>query len=690
MEPPATSEPSSSSHSRKERKTDDFDSDLCAFFAVEDNRRGVEIEWELPTSRRGIRRFINNPEAYVCTQLKKRQVEVREKQLTPDEAIQFHKAKETEVRNFVASGCFELAKDVIPDEQRIVGMRWLLTWKYGESYEGGKKAKARGIILGYQDPEYEKRKTSAPTPSRSGRQLFWQLCSWKRFRLRKGDISGAFLQGDNMTEELWCRPVKEITDALGLPENTPMLMRKAAYGLVQAPLQWFYTINNFLISLGYKQLQSEPCCWVWVDEHGQVRSIIHSHVDDLMFGGKEGDSTHQQLLEQLQQRFKWGSWETGSFIQCGIEVVQNDDYSIDLKQSNFINDIEEIHLTRDRSRQTGMPVTESEKTKLRGALGSLAWVCGQTCFPYAVDTNFLVTTIPVATVDDILHTNKIIREVKKLKDMAYRIHNFPENEELELFCWADAAWANRPNGTDSTEGIFVGMSTAKLRNGFEENVTPIHWRSGKIERTCRSPACAEVMGCLDGEDELTYLRLLWTEMQGYVINTRRIDESIQYTQGMLITDARNLFDKLIRPTATVKGAEKRSSIEALSLRENLERGTAEIHWVNSGAMIANSLTKPKEKGQFMLYLSSGFRWKIVYDEEFTSERRRKKAGCDAFENLRAQTHTQEKGKIWDPNMSVPGRWRTPSSKFNLNYLEMGTNVNFIQVSFHVTLGSIRP
>ena len=37
------------------------------------------------------------------------------------------------------------------------------------------------------------------------------------------------------------------------------------------------------------------------------------------------------------------------------------EYSIDLKQSNFINDIEEIYLTRDRSRQTGQPVTETEK-----------------------------------------------------------------------------------------------------------------------------------------------------------------------------------------------------------------------------------------------------------------------------------------------------------------------------------------
>ena len=58
---------------------------------MEENRKGVEIEWELPASKRGIKKFINNPEAY---------------HNTPAEALEFHKEKETEVRNFIASGWF--------------------------------------------------------------------------------------------------------------------------------------------------------------------------------------------------------------------------------------------------------------------------------------------------------------------------------------------------------------------------------------------------------------------------------------------------------------------------------------------------------------------------------------------------------------------------------------------------------
>ena len=98
------------------------------------------------------------------------------------------------------------------------------------------------------------------------------------------------------------------------------------------------------------------------------------------------------------------------------------------------------------------------------------------------------------------------------------------------------------------------------------------------------------------------------------------------TAGLLISDSRNVFDRITRATPTVKGAERRAALEALSLRQNLERSETSIHWVNGGAMLANPLTKPHEKGQFWLFLSLGQKWKIVCDEQFLSEKKRRKEG----------------------------------------------------------------
>ena len=144
-------------------------------------------------------------------------------------------------------------------------------------------------------------------------------------------------------------------------------------------------------------------------------------------------------------------------------------------------------------------------------LGSLSWLCGQTCFLYSVDVNFLISTIPVSTVGDINKANQLVRNIRKWKQQSYIIHAFPPDSDLIMACWTDAAWANRPNNKDSTEGIFVGIAEPRLEFGIETNITPVYWRSGKIESTCRSPACAETMASLNGEDDFLYLRVLWNE-----------------------------------------------------------------------------------------------------------------------------------------------------------------------------------
>ena len=129
-----------------------------------------EIEIELPDSKRGLQKFMKDPEAYMVSQMKRRQVEVRERNLNPGERAQFREAKVKEVRSFVRAQCFEIVpKHLQPDPSSGVGMRWVLTWKDAgdEQDPKRKKAKARAVVLGYQDDQYEYRQTSSPTVSRA-------------------------------------------------------------------------------------------------------------------------------------------------------------------------------------------------------------------------------------------------------------------------------------------------------------------------------------------------------------------------------------------------------------------------------------------------------------------------------------------------------------------------------------------
>ena len=159
----------------------------------QDEGASVEVEVNMPENPHQWNRALQDLQCYMVGALKRRAVEVREKNLSEDERKQFAEAKGIEVRNFIAAKAFEcLPAELAPNQSQAIGMGWILTWKYRE--DGSRKAKARAVLLGYQDPAYEHRSTTAPVMSRQSRQMLLQQAANRSWTVYKGDVSGAFLQ----------------------------------------------------------------------------------------------------------------------------------------------------------------------------------------------------------------------------------------------------------------------------------------------------------------------------------------------------------------------------------------------------------------------------------------------------------------------------------------------------------------
>ena len=132
----------------------------CSSFWT-DPAAAVEVAIELPESQRGLQSAVKNLSGYFVSALKRRAVEVSEKRLSEGDKELFREAKAVEVKNFVASRAFEaLPPEARPDKSQAMGMRWILTWKTRD--DGMQKAKARAVLLGYQDPSYAHRSTTSP------------------------------------------------------------------------------------------------------------------------------------------------------------------------------------------------------------------------------------------------------------------------------------------------------------------------------------------------------------------------------------------------------------------------------------------------------------------------------------------------------------------------------------------------
>ena len=84
-------------------------------------------------------------------------------------------------------------------------MRWVLTYKSAVVDELGRKiAKARLVILGYQDPDLVELERESPTLNTTSRSLIFTIVANQKWKLKSGDVKTAFMQGDEeKTTDLW-------------------------------------------------------------------------------------------------------------------------------------------------------------------------------------------------------------------------------------------------------------------------------------------------------------------------------------------------------------------------------------------------------------------------------------------------------------------------------------------------------
>ena len=453
----------------------------------------IEIEIEMPDTVRGQQRAWNDLGSYFVGSLKRRAVELSEKKMTAEEREAFAGAKAIEVKNFVSSEAFEILPDHLkPDKSQAIGMRWILTWKLRE--DGTRKAKARAVLLGYQDEGYEHRATTSPVMTRQTRQLILQLAAWKRWEVQKGDVTGAFLQSREYPDQLYCVSCPEICRAMNIPESSITRVRKACYGLVDAPLEWYRSIDTFLQGEGFEKLWSDSCCWI-LRKDGEIKGAISGHVDDFLFGGKIGDRVWEDKLRAIREKFKWGDWSSKKFTQCGVLVEQTAE-GFELSQPSYLDNLHEIGVNASRRKDRSSPTTERERSQLRALLGGISWHAQQVAPYLAAEVGLLLTEVSRSTVETIVKANILLAQAKSRRNSKMLIHGFQPNEELTLVAWVDAGNGNRADG-GSTQGIFIGMTPKDILNGSVCGVSPITWHSQKIERVCRSPGAAEAQAAVN-------------------------------------------------------------------------------------------------------------------------------------------------------------------------------------------------
>ena len=158
--------------------------------------------FEVNLDTRDIDTLRNDPNptafAFLVSAAKRQRSEVKLATLTSAERQLFDAAKAKEVQSWLdTQAVCRIQRHKIP-MQNI-----LLTWNAENNTHlsadskqvSGRKAKARLVILGYQDPELSSLERDSPTLSKLSRDLLLQACVSNRWEIGSFDIKTAFLRG---------------------------------------------------------------------------------------------------------------------------------------------------------------------------------------------------------------------------------------------------------------------------------------------------------------------------------------------------------------------------------------------------------------------------------------------------------------------------------------------------------------
>ena len=567
--------------------------------------------------------------AFLAVPAKKQRVEVKLHELSASDRALFEKAKEAEIANWLKTDSVKpLLRDKVSSDE-IIRCRWLLVWKPLDPTdlkpgEPTRKAKARLVILGFQDPHIEDLIRDSPTLGKIPRMLLLQLVSSMKWALRSFDIKAAFLQGETEgARRIAVEPVPELSRALKLQANQLCQLTKGAYGLMDAPYLWYRTLTKELLRLGFQQSPFDPCLFILRHPKTQrLSGVLGIHVDDGLGGG---DDYFAEQVHQLECKFPFGSKKTQQFTYTGIELNQQADHSITLSQGKYVCNIPAIKISQQRRMQENDKTTEDETRQLRALVGSLQYASVNTRPDLSCKLGLIQTEITKATVKTLMEANKLLHEAKKYQSVSLCVKSIPP-EKVRFIAFSDASFASA-RSPDSRAGSIVLATHEGILQGDSCPVSPLAWGSKKIQRVVTSTLAAETMALDSTMDMLSWVRLVWGWFLDSKCRWQRPSEALrQLPEGMATvhakeilgqasaeganlpdsiatTDCKSLFD-LISKTATPSCQEYRTSLHARSIKEMMNEGTI-IRWVHSGAQLADALTKAMSSDFLRATLSQG-------------------------------------------------------------------------------------
>jgi hypothetical protein len=448
-----------------------------------------------------------------------------EQAMSSSEWPEWEKAMQEELNKLNSINTWEIV-DQLPPGRKALLYKWVLKKKY--DIYNKLIYKARLTVKGCSQREgIDFTETFSPVAKLTAVRLVLSLGTIENLVFNQFDVQNAFPNATLSDVDIYMVAPKE----LYLHNDTLYLrLNRALYGLKQASREWNLLITKILLEIGFKQLTSESCIFIYFKDN--IRIILALYVDDMIIGSNDNESK-DWLFNQLSKNF---IVKQNILTRClGLDVTHDpknrmltlsrNDYARDLikEYDHFITHLLFTTTVLPIDVQLSLsdcPNNEAEKSVMdqypyRRILGKLNYfTCTLRC-----DINFAVNFLARFMVNPgIKHWHALLHLLAYIRDHpeAYITYKDPNHikylidgkthsmEPNRLYCFVDADFASSDiDSRRSVTGYVIFFNSGI-----------ISWKSSLQRRTSASTTEAEYRALHDACKECIWLTRILSEI-GY-------------------------------------------------------------------------------------------------------------------------------------------------------------------------------
>ncbi len=420
--------------------------------------------------------------------------------------------------------------------------------------------------------------TYAPVVALSTVRAILAIAAHYDLMLEQMDVVTAFLNGDFHEDVYMSIPEGLVTNAT---QNKVCKLRKSLYGLKQSPRQWYAKIHEFFVrDLKFESSSNDPC--LYTRHKSSTLLFIALYVDDLLIAG---NSNHEikEIKKKLSEHFEMKDLGAARKM-LGIEIrrdrssrrlfISQSDYTEQILSRFGMLNSKLISTPMDRSYEelANQESDPAENVPYRQAIGSLMYLMIASRPDIAFAVGKLSQHSQSPSISHWVALKRVLRYVNGTRNFGIL---YSKRTDLTVNGFSDADWAGCHKSRKSTSGFVFLISGGA-----------VCWRSKKQTCVATSTCEAEYIAMCMATKESIWLSRLLTDLANF-------DETYPISLGVdndgAIDTAKN---------ASINQRNKHIDLQYHFVRDAHQQKHIFLKYVQSSDQIADSLTKPLDRGLF--------------------------------------------------------------------------------------------